>query len=401
MTAVSDAEAMSLPRRLPPFLILVVVSAVGPLALNLFMPSVPGLQAEFGVSTGTVQLTLTLYLVGMAASQLLYGPLSDRFGRRPILLAGLVVFSLASAFAAIATSIGLLVWARLAQAVGGSAGMVLARAMVRDVHERDKSASVIGYITMAWVIAPMFAPAIGGVLDRLAGWRSGFALLALVGAVVLAATWRFLPETHTVRRSGPLVSLADCRRLLTTPRFLGYVVTLGFSSGVFFVFLAGAPHIMVNVLHRTPLDYGVWFMVVSVGYMIGNFLSGRLSESHGADRMVRYGNVSILAGTGIALAALLLGFQGPHTLFLPMMLVALGNGLTVPNGIAGAISVDPRAIGTAAGLSGFLQMAICALLSQAVGSAQDAWPAAMYWVMAASAVVATVSHSLAMANGRR
>lgn len=401
MTAVSDAEAMSLPRRLPPFMILVAVSAVGPLALNLFMPSVPGLQAEFGITAGAAQLTLTVYLVGMAASQLFYGPLSDRFGRRPMLLAGLVLFALASGLAAIATSIDLLVWARLAQAIGGSAGMVLARAMVRDVHERDKSASVIGYITMAWVIAPMFAPAIGGVLDSLAGWRSGFALLAVVGALVLAAAWRFMPETHVVRRGGPLISLADCRRLLATPRFLGYVATLGFSSGVFFVFLAGAPHIMVTVLGRTPVDYGVWFMVVSVGYMFGNFLSGRLSETHGSDRMVRFGNHSALAGTGIALAALLFGLQSPATLFLPMMLVALGNGLTVPNGIAGAISIDPRAIGTAAGLSGFLQMAICAILSQAVGSAQDGWPAAMYWVMAASAVVATASHALAVAAGRR
>jgi DHA1 family bicyclomycin/chloramphenicol resistance-like MFS transporter len=178
------------------------------------------------------------------------------------------------------------------------------------------------------------------------------------------------------------------------------VVTLGFSSGMFFVFLAGAPHIMVKVLHRTPTEYGIWFIVVSFGYMFGNFLSGRLSENFGSDRMVRFGNYSALTGTAIALGAFVAGLQTPSALFVPMMLVTMGAGLIVPNGIAGAISVDPRAIGSAAGLAGFLQMAIAAAASQLVGSAQHGWPAVLYWVMAGCALIAALSHSFTMRTGQ-
>ena len=165
----------------PSFAILVAISAIGPLALNIFIPSMPGLQAEFGVSYGMAQLTLTLYLIGMAVCQLIYGPLSDRHGRRPMLLGGLAVFVVASLAAAVAPSIKVLIAARLLQAIGGAAGIVLARAMVRDVFERDKSASVISYITMACVVAPMVAPVLGGFIDKVSGWRMDFWLLAAIG----------------------------------------------------------------------------------------------------------------------------------------------------------------------------------------------------------------------------
>jgi multidrug resistance protein len=167
----------------PPYVILVAISAVGPLALNIFVPSMPGLQREFGVSYGVVQLTLTLYIIGMALCQLVYGPLSDRFGRRPVLLAGMALFVVASVWAVLATSMGMLIAARLLQAIGGASGLVLSRAIVRDLYDRDRSASVLGYITMAFVVAPMLAPTVGGLLDQFAGWRAIFVLLALVGAL--------------------------------------------------------------------------------------------------------------------------------------------------------------------------------------------------------------------------
>ncbi len=186
----------------PSYAILIAISAVGPLALNIFMPSMPGLQKEFGVSYGVVQLTLTLYLIGMAACQLVYGPMSDRVGRRPMLLGGLSVFVVASLIAALAPSIEYLIGARLLQALGGAAGIVLARAMVRDVFDRETSASVISYITMAFVVAPMVAPALGGFLDTRFGWRADFWLLTVLGALVLASAWVWLPETHVNRSQG-------------------------------------------------------------------------------------------------------------------------------------------------------------------------------------------------------
>lgn len=382
----------------PPYGILVAISAVGPLALNIFVPSMPGLQVEFGVSYGIVQLTLTLYIMGMALCQLAYGPLSDRFGRRPVLLGGMALFVVASVMASLATSIGMLVVARLLQAVGGASGLVLSRAIVRDLYDRDRSASVLGYITMAFVIAPMLAPTIGGLLDELAGWRSIFVLMAVLGAAALAASWRNLPETNrnlapSLRISG---LIAGYGRLVRVPNFLAYALTLGFSSAMFFAFVAGAPYVMVVMLGLTPLDYGLWFMIVSIGYMLGNFFSGRYSQRIGTDRMVTIGNLVTMAAGFACLGAALLGYVSPVTLFVPMLFAALGNGLTIPNAIAGAISVDASMVGTAAGFAGFLQMAVGAGSAQLVGVLQDGAPFAVFWIMAAAAALAALTHHLAL-----
>jgi DHA1 family bicyclomycin/chloramphenicol resistance-like MFS transporter len=378
----------------PSYAILVAVSAVGPLALNIFIPSLPGLQQEFGVSYGVAQLTLTLYLIGMAACQLVYGPISDRVGRRPMLLLGLALFVVASLAAALAPDIHVLIAARLLQAVGGSAGIVLARAMVRDVYDRETSASVISYITMAFVVAPMVAPVMGGYIDAHGGWRMGFWLLTVLGAVVLAAAWFHLPETHVRRaeRGAGLGLVSGAARLIALPRFRGYTLTLAFTSAVFFAFLGGAPHVMMDVLNRSPVEYGLWFMLVSAGYMVGNFVSGRYTRAIGIDRIILIGCAITLGGGLLCLAAAISGLLTPTTLFLPMVLSAIGNGLTIPNGTAGAISVDQRLTGAAAGWSGFSQMACGAAASQLVGSLQDGWPMAVFWFMAGASLLALVTH---------
>jgi MFS transporter, DHA1 family, multidrug resistance protein len=384
----------------PSYAILIAISAVGPLALNIFMPSMPGLQQEFGVSYGAVQLTLTLYLIGMAACQLVYGPMSDRIGRRPMLLGGLAVFVVASLMAALAPSIHVLIAARLLQALGGAAGIVLARAMVRDVFDRDTSASVISYITMAFVVAPMIAPALGGFIDLHFGWRMDFWLLTALGALVLAAAYRFLPETHVNRNpaGSGMGLISGAARLFALPRFRGYTLTLAFTSAVFFAFLGGAPHIMMDVLKRTPMEYGTWFVIISAGYMLGNFISGRYTRRFGIDRMIMAGCVITMAGGLLCFAAAISGLLSPATLFMPMCLAALGNGLTIPNGTAGAISVDPRLTGAAAGWSGFAQMACGAAASQLVGSLQDHWPFAVFWFMAGASLLALASHAAARRN---
>lgn len=376
------------------FALLVAMSAVGPLALNIFIPSMPGLQAHFGVSYGTVQFTLTLYLVGMAVCQLFYGPLSDRFGRRPMVLAGLALFVAASLMAALATSIHVLIAARLLQAVGGAAGIVLARTIVRDLYDRERSASVIGYITMAFVLAPMVAPFLGGVMEVVADWRASFWLLTLLGSAVLAAAWIALPETNLNRvAAGSLLSPASFAHLLRIRRFRSYTLTLALASSVFFSFLAGAPYVTIVVLGRSPLEYGVWFLMISLGYMAGNFLTGRYSQAVGIDRMMTIGNLLTLAGGVACLAAALFGFLSPATLFLPMALAAFGNGLTIPNGTAGAISVDPLLVGTAAGVSGFLQMGTGAAASQLVGSLQGTYTFAVFWFMACASLLAALAHA--------
>jgi MFS transporter, DHA1 family, multidrug resistance protein len=384
----------------PHFAILVAVSAIGPLALNLLVPSMPSLGQSFGVPYGTVQLTLTLYLIGMAVCQLIYGPASDRYGRRPLLLIGLVAFFVASLIAAVAPSIEWLIAARLLQAIGGSAGIVLARAMVRDVYSREQSASMISYITMAFVVAPMIAPVLGGLLEQYLNWRIGQFGLAAVALAVLLAAWRTLPETHVNRTAdaSPAAFFANAAHLFRMPRFRGYAFTLAFTACVFFAFLGGAPHIMIDVLKRTPFEYGLWFVSISVAYMLGNFASGTFTQRIGIDRMITFGNVVTFAGGLLCLAAAVTGYLTPLTLFAPMSLAAFGNGLTIPNGTAGAISVDPKLTGAAAGWSGFTQMGVASLASQLVGIWQTDWPLLMFWFMAAASAAALATHRFA---GRR
>jgi len=391
MAEIEDAARRAPPpARKPSLTILVALSAIGPMALNIFIPSMPGLQVTFAISYGTAQLTLTLYLIGTAVCQLFYGPLSDRYGRRPVIIVGQGIFVVASLAAALAPTIEALIAARALQAVGGAAGIVISRAIVRDLYGRERSASVLGYLTMAWVLAPMLAPTLGGYLDGLGGWAVSFFFLAGAGALVWVAAIAFLHETHPARVEIPILTglLASFGGLLVKPKFLAYTLTLAFSSGVFFSFLAGAPYISVTLLGLTPLDYGLWFILVSFGYMAGNGLSGRFSERVGIDRLIGFGTYCCFTGCAISLLAALFGILSPLSLFLPMTLVALGNGLTMPNGIAGAMSINPVLAGTAAGLSGFMQMGLGALVSQSVGLAQLATPWGTLYVMIASAALA-------------
>jgi DHA1 family bicyclomycin/chloramphenicol resistance-like MFS transporter len=237
------------------------------------------------------------------------------------------------------------------------------------------------------------APALGGLLDAFAGWRASFWFLMGFGATILVVAWRILPETNI--HSAPSVEIAllsGARRLFAMRRFRGYASTLAFGSAVFFAFLGGAPFIMVDVLKRTPVEYGLWFFLISIGYMAGNFLSGRFAERLGIDRLMLFGTALTMAGGILCLVVAVAGLLSPATLFAPMALAALGNGLTIPNGTAAAISVDAQLTGAAVGWAGFTQMACGAATSQLVGSLQDGWPLALFWFMAATGFLSLASH---------
>ena len=374
----------------PSLFILVAVTAVGPLALNVFIPSMPGMQTVFGVDYGTIQLTLTLYLAATAVAQLVWGPLSDRFGRRPVLLAGLTLFVIGSTLAAVSVSISMLIGSRVVQAVGGCAGMVLGRAIVRDLFDRDAAASKIAYITMAMVVAPMIAPALGGLLDQWFNWRAGFILVGVVGTAVWLAATLTLHESHHQRRPLPGIGglLSGYSRLLRSALFCGYAFNMAFSAAVFFSFLAGAPYIMVELLGRTPGEYGLYFVMVSGGYMLGNLVAGRFSGRVGSYRMLLIGSGLAISGTTVMSILILSAPVTPLVLFGSMMVLAFANGLCLPNATAGAISVDPDAVGAASGLAGFLQIATGALATWLVGSLQNDSALPMTLVMTASAWIA-------------
>lgn len=395
----SPAGAQPSPRLSPrPSLaILIAVTALGPLALNIFIPAMPGMTSVFGVDYGTIQLTLTLYLFGVAVAQLFMGPLSDRFGRRPVLLAGIALFLLGSLGAALAQSIATLIAARIVQAVGGCAGLVLGRAIVRDTHSREESASMIGYITMAMVVAPMLAPLIGGYLDSWFGWRSTFLFVLAAGLVVIGLAWLLLHETHHHRTVGedPIAMLRGFAVLLRDTAFVGYAVNVSFTTAVFFAFLAGAPYIMIEVMQRPSSEYGLYFMMNALSYMAGNFASGRLATRIGAERMIFTGSVLALAGVGLLTALAFGTAMIPLFLFGPVMFVGVANGLSLPSATAAAISVRPDLAGTASGLVGFLQMTVGALATLLVGRLQDDTVFPMAAVMSAGAILAFFGYFLA------
>lgn len=354
--------------------LLVVISMLGPLALNILLPSLPGLVQVFGASRETVQLTLSLFLAGMAVSQLVLGPLADRFGRRPVLLWALVIFIAASAAACLAATIDGLIVARIAQAVGATAGITLARAIVRDLYARDQAASMIGYVTMGMVVAPMLAPSLGGALDERFGWRAIFVACLVLGMLALLATAFLLPETRP--RSMSHVGAGEIARrtlrLLRNRRFLGYAATSALVSAAFFSFVGGAPYLIIDVLGLDKSVYGLWFVLTAGGYMVGNFISGRYSQRVGIERMIVIGCVSALLGSGLILALAWAASPSATALFVPMILVSLGNGFVMPNAIAAGVSVDPEAAGAASGLMGFLQMGLGGVASFTAGRAATA-----------------------------
>ena len=357
------------PPRLPPIAILIVIAGLGPTSLNMFLPSMPGLMRVYDTGYETAQLTLSLYMVGLAVAQLGYGPLSDRFGRRPVLLIGLLLYVIGSVACVAAPTIEALIAGRMLQAVGGCSGIVISRAIIRDVYERGRAASILAYVTMAMVVAPLMAPTIGGFLDDWFGWRASFVLLVIIGVLTLAACFLWLNETHTPGKES--ASHRDVWKgvsaLLGRRQFHGYAFQTAFNSGVFYAFIAGAPYVMIELLHRSAGEYGLWFAVTAAVYMCGNFTAARISERIGSDRMIAIGTTISLIGVFTLGAFYLNDFVSPEILFGSMSIVAFGNGMSIPNGVSGAVSVDPARAGTASGLSGFFQMAVGAGTSYSVG----------------------------------
>ena len=358
--------------------LLIAVSAVSPLGINMYLPSMPGMARALGVDFSTVQLTLSLYLAAMAIGQLIIGPLSDRFGRRPVLLTGLSIFVVGSLICLTAQNVSVLIFGRVVQAMGGCAGITLSRAIVRDLYGRDQVASMIGYVTMGMAVAPMIAPTIGGVLDTFYGWRASFAFLVVFGALALLFAALQLSETNRNRGSagdkGQL--LRNYRALFRSRLFWGYTLATSFISAMFFSFLAGAPYVMIEIMGRSPAEYGFFFALVPSGYILGNFITARFAVTTGQNRMLLTGMLIGLVGVGTMAAAFALGLIHPLALFAPMFLIGAANGLVLPNGIAGAISVKPDAAGAAAGLSGSFQIGFGALVAPIVGSllSTTVWP---------------------------
>ena len=391
----NGSEARRTPWRL--LALLIAMAGMSSLSLNILVPAMPGLATKLAADPARVQLTVSLYLLGLAAAQLVFGPLSDRFGRRPVVLAGLALATIASTAAIFAASIASLVIARVAQSLGASTGQTIGRAIIRDLYDRQHAASMIGLVTSVVVLMPMVAPLIGGILDTLFGWEAIFAFTAAVSFAICAWAMLDLPETRNLSL-GPNSERhfrADLAALATSPRFFGYALCAGLGSAPFFSFLGAAPHVVVSMLGRTSAEYGLWFFVPSIGFMAGNFAVSRLTTRFGIDALIRWGIALTIAGCllNVSVYVALPGWE-MFTIFLPQIVIGFGNGLLLPTSIAGAVSIRPQVAGTASGVTGFVQMGIAAIAAQlgghVISQATDALPMLLLMLIFGLATAAAV-----------
>ena len=334
----------------PHILTLILLASISALTMNIFLPSLPNIASELNSSTGILGLSVGIYLASSAVLQLIIGPFSDQFGRRPLILWSLIIFCISSLATVFVTNTAQFLILRIFQAISASC-MVLARAIVRDTTESiEKAGSKIAYVTMGMALVPMVGPAIGGLLDYQYGWEASFWLLFILGLVILIISFFDVGETLSDHNQSFLQQISTYPSLLRSKRFWGYCLSSAFVSGAFFSYLGGAPFVGNEVFGLEPKDLGFWFGAPAIGYVLGNFLSGRFSTKIGLDKMIFLGVTTALFGVSISLTISLLDHGSVLSFFGLMTLVGLGNGMSIPNATAAMMSINPKLAGTAAGL---------------------------------------------------
>ena len=338
-------------RSTPPHIFtLILLASISALTMNIFLPSLPNIASELNSSTSILGLSVGIYLASSAVLQLIIGPFSDQFGRRPLILWSLIIFCISTLATVFVTNTAQFLILRIYQAISASC-MVLARANVRDTTESiEKAGSKIAYVTMGMALVPMVGPAIGGLLDYQYGWEASFWLLFILGLVILIISFFDVGETLSDHNQSFLQQISTYPSLLRSKRFWGYCLSSAFVSGAFFSYLGGAPFVGNEVFGLEPKDLGFWFGAPAVGYVLGNFLSGSFSTKIGLDKMIFLGVTTALFGVSISLTISLLDHGSVLSFFGLMTLVGLGNGMSIPNATAAMMSINPKLAGTAAGL---------------------------------------------------
>lgn len=356
---------MTLPKK-PSLLTLVLLTSISVLSLNLFLPSLSRIAAEYQADYALVSLSIGGYLAVSAVLQVIMGPLSDLYGRRPVLLAGLAIFVVASVGCYMAQDIWVFLGFRLLQSTVVCA-MVISRAVVRDIAPQNEAARLLGLIGTAMALAPLLGPVLGGVLDELFGWRANFAAFVVIGVAMFALTWVDLPETNPHLGTGFARHFRSYPELLGVPLFWAHCGSLVFSVGGFYAFLGGAPQVAEAQFGLSPAWVGVGMGSISAGFMLGNFLTGRLSGRVPLSRIVLAGRWLALTGPGLGVVLFALGANHPLFMFGCVLFIGLGNGLTIPGVNASVMSVAPHLAGSASGLSGALTLAGGAALTAISG----------------------------------
>ena len=343
-----------------------MVTIGGTLAMHMFIPALPDAARQLGSSNGQMQQTITVYIMGMALGQLIYGPMSDALGRRPVLLVGLCLYTLASLLAFMAPSTDMLIGARLLQALGGCAGLALGRAIARDTATPENAVGSLALLNLMMMMGPGISPSIGSGLDAVFGWRSIFAALALMGLVTAICVWRLLPETG--RPTGQLnwrTVRTDYRTLLGSPQFLGFAIGGGGATTSLYAFIAAAPFIFIEQLHTSKAEVGLILGLLMGGMALGNVLARQLIQRVSLDKLMLGGNLLSLSCAGALLALTLMQQLNVVLAVSLMTLFTIGSGMTSPAALAKALGVHPQLTGSAAGVYGFAQMAVGGICTMA------------------------------------
>lgn len=352
------------------------------MAMNIFLPSLPSMTAYFDTEYAVMQLSVSLYLAVNAVLQLFIGAISDRFGRRPVMLAALLGFILATIGTLLATSAGMFLIFRMMQAVVVTA-IVLSRASIRDVLDESAAAARIGYVTMGMAIVPMIAPALGGLLDEAFGWRGSFVVMLLAGLAVLWLSWADMGETHRRTGASMRATFAELPELVRARRFWGYCATATLSSGAFFAYLGGVPFVGTHVFGLSPAVLGLYFGAPAVGYAAGNFLSGRYTARVGINRMILTGCMLGFGGMMLLAGFALLDWLSAPIFFGCFIFMGLGNGVLLPSATSGMMSVRPHLAGSASGIGGAIMIGGGAALSALAGAllTPESGAAPLIWLM--------------------
>jgi DHA1 family bicyclomycin/chloramphenicol resistance-like MFS transporter len=365
--------------------------------MHIIIPALPATAQALGMAMSTAELTITLYLIGLAVGQLLYGPISDRLGRRPVLIAGLTLFTAAGILTALAPTSGLLIGGRILQSIGGCAGLVLGRAAVRDGATAERAAGQLALLTLVMSLVPAIAPAIGGYLTAYINWRASYVLLAAFGGATLAATVLLLPETHQQRGSTTRLSFVFLAyaRLLRSRAFCGYAIGGACSTTAFYAFMSASPFIFENELHRPTEEIGLYYLVLMCGVALGSFSASRVAGKLSNRTAMRIANMLAIVGATLFALADLTEWLTVPTILGPVALFMVGAGMASPFALAGSVSVHPQAIGAASGMYGFVQMAYGMLCTIVV----ETWhPGAIYpvaTVLLGSAIAGQIAMAIA------
>jgi DHA1 family bicyclomycin/chloramphenicol resistance-like MFS transporter len=378
------------------------ISLIGPLAVHLFMPVIPAVKADLALSDALAQFTFSIALFGMALAPLVYGSLSDRYGRRPLLLSGLSIFLVGSLISSMADSVTTLIAGRLAQAIGAGCGVTLVRTIAADVYGPSGLVKAIAYVTMFYTLGPMISPMVGGLLIDILGWRSVFAFALLLGTIISAGAYFAIFESRPpgliVRSSGNV--LRSYIALFARVRFTGFVLQTGFCTGTFLTAATAAASLMKELLDRPATEFGFYFVLFPIGFLLGNLVSSRLGARVANETMVLAGSIMCLVAVVAQCGLFLTDHVTPLAFFLPGFFITMAQGISLPYSQAGAMMTDPQLAGTAAGIGVFVQNFCGAAFAQLYGLLADGTLVPLMITMSASAFLGLVAGAVPFALTR-